>query len=93
MNEVLKLLVSDKTISHLYPQLRKLATIALILPVSTVECERAFSTMKRNKTALRNRLTTDHLMRLSINGPSSIDFDFSKAATAWDNQRQRRIKI
>ena len=96
MNEVLKLLVSDKTISHLYPQLRKLATIALILPVSTAECERAFSTMKRIKTALRNRLATtnlDHLMRISINGPSSIDFDFSKAATAWGNQRQRRIEI
>ena len=65
MKEVLKMLVADRTISHLYPQLRKLATIALVLPMSTAECERAFSTMKRIKTALRNRLTTlnlDHLM-------------------------------
>ena len=96
MNEVLKLLVGDKTISHLYPQLRKLAAVALILPISTAECERAFSTMIRIKTALSNRLITtnlDHLMRISINGPNSTDFDFSKAATAWGNQRQRRIKI
>ena len=96
MKEVLKLLVSDKTISRLYLQLGKLAAIALILPISTAECERAFSTMKRIKTALRNRLTTlnlDHLMQISINGPCGAEFDFTKAATAWGNQRQRRIKL
>lgn len=39
MKDMLKVLLVDKTISHLYPQLRKLAAIVLILPVSTVECE------------------------------------------------------
>ena len=94
--EVLKILVAGRTISHIYPQLRKQAAIALILPVSTAECERAFSTMKRVKTALRNRLITanlDHLMRISINGPTIQNFDFLKAATSWGNQRQRRIQI
>ena len=42
MKEVLKILVADRTISHLYPQIRKLAAITLVLPVSTAECERAF---------------------------------------------------
>ena len=96
MKAVLKILVADRTVSHLYPQLRKLATIALVLPVSTAECERAFSTMNRIKTDLRNRLITlnlDHLMRISINGPSQADYDFDKAATLWGNQRQRRIKL
>lgn len=96
MIDVLKVLVADKTISHLYPQLRKLAAIALVLPVSTAECEQAFSTMKRIKTALRNRLITpnlDHLMRISIDGPNLHDFDFIKAATSWGNQRQRRIRL
>ena len=58
MKEVLKMLVADRTISHLYPQLRKLTTIALVLPMSTAKCERAFLTMKRIKTALCNRLIT-----------------------------------
>ena len=96
MKEVLKILVADRTISHLYPQLRKLAAIVLVLPVSTAECERAFSTMKRIKTAPRNRLITvnlDHLMRISINGPNIQNFDFLKAATSWGNQRQRRIQV
>ena len=96
MKDVLKMLVADKTISHLYPQLRKLAAIAIVLPVSTAECERAFSTMKRIKTALRNRLITpnlDHLMQISIDGPNHDDFDFIKAATSWGNQRQRRIRL
>ena len=67
--EVLKILVVDRTISHLYPQLQKLAAIALILPVSTAECERVFSNMKRVKTALCNRLITanlDHLRSVLI---------------------------
>ena len=79
MKDVLKILVADKTISHLYPQLRKLAAISLVLPVSTAECERAFSAMKRIKTALRNQLITpnlDHLMRVSIDGPSLHDLFF-----------------
>ena len=96
MKEVLKVLVADRTISHLYPQLRKLAEIVLVLPVSTAECERAYSTMKRIKTALRNRLITvnlDRLMRISINGPDIQNFDFIKAATSWGSQRQRRIHV
>lgn len=96
MKAVLKMLVADRTISHLYPHLRKLAAIALVLPVSTAECESAFSTMNRVKTDLRNRLITqnlEHLMQISINGPCFEDYDFDKAATSWDNQRQRRIKL
>lgn len=96
MKEVLKLIVADRTTSHLYPQLRKLAAIALVLPVSTAECKRAFSTMNRVKTDLRNRLNTrnlDHLIRISINGPCLDDYDFNKTATSWGNKRQRRIKL
>ena len=38
-----------------FPQLSRLASIALIIPVSTAECERCFSSMNRIKTDLRNR--------------------------------------
>ena len=42
MKEVLNMLVADKTISRLYPQLRKLVAVALVHPMSTAKCERAF---------------------------------------------------
>ena len=53
----------------MYPQLAKLASIAALVPVSTAECERSFSTMNRVKTALRNRMKTstfDSLMRIKV---------------------------
>ena len=60
--------------------------------MNTAECERAFSTMKRITTALRNRLITvnlEHLMRISINGPDIQNLKFIKEATSWSNQGQR----
>ena len=53
------------------PQLSRLASIALIIPVSTAECERRFSSMNRIKTDRRNRLNTSTLcqiMRIVLEG-------------------------
>ena len=58
LNGVLELLSTNRTIQSLYPNLSRLATICRILPVSTVDCERAFSTMKRIKTRLRSVMRT-----------------------------------
>lgn len=80
--------------SHVYPQLLKLASICLCLPLSTAACERGFSTQNRIKTKLRNRLTSkrlDVLMRISMEGPPIHDFDFSKALNIWKVKKQRRI--
>ena len=74
----------------MFSQLTKLAAIAALVPVSTAECERAFSSMKRVKTELRNRLKTstlDCLMRISIEGPPSSDFNFERAADIWGGMR------
>ncbi|KAI4822899.1 hypothetical protein KUCAC02_008420 [Chaenocephalus aceratus] len=63
-------------------QSSKLAAIGLTIPVSSVNCERDFSTLNRVKTDLRNRLQGEHLatcMRLSINGPPTRDFPFRRA--------------
>ncbi|KAK1876665.1 Zinc finger protein 862 [Dissostichus eleginoides] len=60
----------------------ELAAIGLTIPVSSVNCERDFSTLNRVKTDLRNRLQGEHLatcMRLSINGPPTRDFPFRRA--------------
>ena len=93
---MVKLLVTDVTLRTMFPQLTKLASIAAILPVSTAECERAFSAMKRIKTKLRNQMKTstlDCLMRISIEGPEIGDFNFEKAADFWGRMRNRRLSI
>ena len=94
---MLKLLVSNSTLQTMYPQFTKLAhCIALVIPVSTAKCEISFSAMKRIKTESRNRLLTEnlnHLMRISIEGPSINQFDFEQALELWGAMRQRRISI
>ncbi|KAG5275785.1 hypothetical protein AALO_G00124530 [Alosa alosa] len=67
---------------QIYPSLSKLAAIAFTVPISSVNCERDFSTMNRVKTDLRNRLQGDHLaacMLLSINGPPLSEFPYNRA--------------
>jgi hypothetical protein len=54
-------LSANTSYSSLDPILSKLASIALIAPVSTADCEREFSTMNRIKTDPRNRLKTETL--------------------------------
>lgn len=68
---------ADRTIFHLYPHLWKLAAIALVLPMSIAECERAFSSMKQIRLALIT-VNLDHLMCKSINNPDIHNFDFVK---------------
>ena len=96
MQAVLKeLAVPESTLATMYPCLSKLASIALVLPISTAECERSFSAMKRVKTELRNRIVTktlDHLLRISISGPDLKDFDFDTAVDEWGAMRNRRIQ-
>ena len=94
--QVMKLVAGNRTLRTLYPNLCKLVQICLILPLSTADCERAFSTMKRVKTPLRNRLNTktlDSLMRIRVEGPDLSSFDFELALNNWAKLRNRRIKV
>ena len=96
MREMISILTTDTSIQSLYPNLSKLASIAAIIPVSTAECERSFSAMKRIKTALRNRFKTttlDCLMRVSIEGPSLSEFNFERAADIWQRMCNHRLRI
>ena len=79
LRQMTKLLRIDASLRDMYPQLAKLASIAALVPVSTAECERSFSTMNWVKTALRNRMKTstlDSLTRISIEGPPLPQFNF-----------------
>ena len=94
VTEVLHLLTTDTTLSLAYPNFVKLAQVCLTLPISTADCERAFSTMRRIKTRLRsemNNATLNHCMRISIEGPPLQEFDFDTAVEKWSTLRKRRI--
>lgn len=70
-----KLLLDDY--SDVYPDLVALASIALVIPVSSAPCERGFSQQNILKSKLRNRINPDRLNRLlmiRLNGPENIDF-------------------
>ncbi len=96
LRQMLRLLCSNQTLRDIFSNLTKLSTIAALIPVSTAECERAFSAMNRIKVDLRNRLKTttlNSLMRISIEGPSASNFNFDRAADLWGGMRNRRITI
>ena len=61
-----------------YPLVSRILARIAVLPASSAQVERLFSAMKRVKSAQRNRLkakTLDHLLRISIEGPT---------VQAWD---------
>ena len=90
------LLTSD-TLSSGFPNLVKLATIALVLPVTTATVERTFSDMKLIKTRLRSRLgedTLDYTMRVCMEGPEKLsDEDLDAIVCHWKEQKNRRIVL
>ena len=74
--------------SEMYPQISHLLSILVILPVSSVPCERGFSAANRIKTKLRNRLmvqSLDILLRISIEGPPIEQFDFTRGLALYKN--------
>ena len=90
--QMLRLLCAQESLRDMFPQLTKLSAIAALIPISTAECERAFSAMKRIKTDLRNRLKTstlDCLMRITIEGPPASNFNFWKSSRhlGWDAEQ------
>ena len=76
-----------------YPQLSKLAQIFLIIPVSTADCERGFSAMAgvKTKTKSNEKSTLNHCLRIPIEGPPILEFDFEKVINSWKEQGHRRL--
>ena len=72
-------LIKTSQLGLMFPNLTKLAAIGLLLPVSSVDCERGFSTLSLVKSDFRNRLankTLNHLLMMAIEGPSPSDFPY-----------------
>ena len=78
--------------SNIYPDFALLASIALVIPVSSAPCERGFSQQNILKSKLRNRLNPDWLNRLlmiRLNEPDE-KLDFIAAAQAFGAQKKRK---
>ena len=64
-----------------YPELTKLVKIAMTICVSTAECERSFSALKRIKTHLRSTMTETRLADLAT---ISIEWELAKRVNLED---------
>lgn len=84
------------SVREAYPHISHLLARFVVLPASSASVERVFSTLKRIKTPLRNRLkidTMDSLIQASMNGPSITDFQPIPVALKWKSCGNRRIVI
>ena len=56
----------SRTLYEEFPELYKLCQLVITLPVTSVGCERTFSSLKRIKTRLRNRMSDERLSSLCV---------------------------
>ena len=76
-----------------YNELLELFKIYLTLPSSNAEVERGFSCMKRIKTQLRNRMSTqllEDLMNISLNGDKIEDWNVEESVLYWIKKNNLR---
>ena len=74
-------LTTNSQLQDIFPNLSKLCAIAIVISMSTADCERGFSTLGRIKTELRNRLSPkilNALMTISVEGPDKEQFPFER---------------
>ena len=94
-NHVMQALASDETLSSLYPSLRSYRAL-LLFYLCRQRTVKGVLTLKRIRTAPRNRLKTqtlDKLIRISSEGPEPTDFNFDHAATVWASKIHRKIQF
>ena len=86
-----RLLIND--FSDQFQDFVTLAKFALVIPVSSVPCERGFSVQNSLKTRVRNRLSPERLntlMFIKLIGPGDSEkMDFNKAAEMFNKMKTR----
>jgi hypothetical protein len=97
MTRLFEVLWSDPAIRVLFPNMLIVMAIAVLLPISTVWAERAFSHVKLLKTRLRTLLgaaTLDALMRICLMSPKNImdvdDSFFEEVVNEFAKKKDRR---
>lgn len=76
------------------PNLIMLLKCCSVIPMTSVQCERGFSTQNRIKSKARTSIkckTLDDLMRISEDGPDTKDFDFQCALKKWKSCKVRKL--
>ena len=79
-----------------YPNLMKLFHLKRSLPVSSAEADISFSTMKRDKNSLRNRLTDKRmsdLCLLSAERDLTKKLDIGKIIDLFSETKTRRVAL
>ena len=80
----------------MFPNLHKMASFGLPIPVSTASVERSFSQMKLIKTRLHNTLSDcslSHLMKIAIEAPEVLsDSDLDEIVNVWQ-RKSRRVSV
>ena len=90
---VKKILTTHK-LDDAIPHLKKILHTLIVLPMSSVDCERGFSVLKLIKTRLRNLMgaaNLNHAMMVAIEGPPVREFNFKKAVTTFKRGANRRV--
>jgi hypothetical protein len=82
------------TLGEMYPNIKKLLSVACTLCISSADCERVFSRVKSTITIQRNRMSVANLNRIlhvHINGQERADFPFDRVARKWMAMKSRRL--
>ena len=92
------LYLEENNLSKIFIETTKLLRILITIPMTSVEAERTFSSLKRIKTFLRNTMGQSRLNSLSV---ISIGRDLIKNCTSFKeevmekfiNQKERRMNF
>ena len=90
--ELSKEIITKKSIS--FPAISNLLKFIIVLPMSSVPCERGFSQHNRIRSKLRQTLdvnTVKSLMFIAVNGPDGDNFDYYQPLQHWKSHRNRSI--
>ena len=95
LSEVLTSITTNETLKAGFPNLERLAALAMVLPVTTATVERSFSNMKLVKTRLRSWLgedTLDQALRVCIEGPARLGKkELEVIINHWKEQKHRKL--
>ncbi len=77
-----------------FPNIQCMLKIFLTLPVTTCECERSFSAMRRLKTWLRSSMSSERLTGLALmHVHQKVKLDKERVLRRWDASGHRRIQL
>jgi ribosomal protein L40E len=77
-----------------FPNMTVILKCCSVIPMTSVKCERGFSTQNRIKSKLRTSMkskTLDDLMRIVEDGPEPCAMDYDRALCLWKNEKVRKI--